>query len=355
MAAQLAGVDSWQLWSMKGLGTFLSDFLSSMREEQACTECCVQCGDRKDAFSFVKGDIPSMFTNIDGDSALSAAREVLTLAKHRTHGRYICAKRGTRIEGRITRQRSKSKSELAFTFDEVACLMAFALRWRVFRIGQIVMRQRTGLPMGGMSSMVMSGLALSAREKDFCREQIFARRRRGLFSQLPWRAVRYVDDNLYASTVLCLYCLRRVAESTYSGRLALDIEEVGSSVTFLDTHIIGTHEHPHIEHTSRNTEQVDALADMRVTRFLPFLGRVQGEVGSVRGMFQGHVLRALDCSPSLDAARVALRRVVMEWLLMGYPADLLYRFACATPNVHPLVGVLRAALRSLLCVQYNRA
>jgi len=200
-----------------------------------------QCGVRVVAFPF---DIKSMFTELDKQEVMRAARFVLTenpgwkspsqrLGKVGFYpvGAFISSLDG-KWNVRIGKGLRQRKHELFIPFRVVLDIIEFDLRESLMTCGKYIVTQCFGIPMGSFLSALLAGLTVSVAEHKF-------------YSNLPPSVATRVDGLRYADDGLVLVVewdgvesadsiFQRFVDGCYPPPLELEVEQHTGMFHFLE-------------------------------------------------------------------------------------------------------------------------
>ena len=135
-------------------------------------------------------------------------------------------------------------ASVTFTLQEAYDLLVFGALCRVFWVGDVLIRQILGIPMGGHLSKIMVSILLCWYE-----DQLFIDRswlkanglypdafaRRNIHPTALFHGIRHVDDALVFSRLFCRSCLLLLMEHAYTSPLEVSMEGCGPRAECLDT------------------------------------------------------------------------------------------------------------------------
>jgi hypothetical protein len=148
-----------------------------------------------------------------------------------------------RVKGYSGGNTHNTKTGTTYTTQELMNLLNFGALCRVFTIGDALVRQVLGVPMGGHMSKIFISILLCKMEADFFDDRQWLIDN-DFFSPLledasihPTQMVnglRHVDDVLIFSRMFCVECLEVMMHRMYKDPLVFEIEGRPPVATFLD-------------------------------------------------------------------------------------------------------------------------
>lgn len=267
---------------------------------------------------FLPGDIKNMFTNVPHKAALKAVTFVVWSAYADSKMVHVRRKgRGHAYAGMAP----NPNTHAFFRKDQVVDIIAFYLENSFFSVGNVVLRQVWGVPMGGPPSPAIAICLCAYAEHQF------------LSSIDTWKffGLRYVDDtflvgiyprNDEAAREKMISLLER-ATTIYHKQMTVETEELGTRAKFLESSITYTNHKLHTQYHNKNLETMLSQAKQKVIRFVPFGSygpRRQKELTVYNALH-----RIKNTTPdNLDIISAAFA-VAHEFLLLRYPRRLLRR------------------------------
>ena len=208
------------------------------------------------------------------------------------------------------------------------------LKMRFYRLGNLVLHQAEGIPIGGPISGVTLDVCLAYLERATTKtlwpgiQTQFGVQ--GSFDEYVATG-RYVDDALLASRWLCDRCLFQLVVDTYGSEVAFEntseIHEAGQHVAikFLDFWIVlsstGVSAMPHVRNEIAVWFSDNSMFEK--TRFPPCSGHVGDLTSKLAADFQGKMARCRQLHCQGAAVQYFFLCVFFECLLRGYTTCIL--------------------------------
>lgn len=246
------------------MATPARDLRSRTRELAADAEWraqCRRCGSAKAPSMIVVHDASAMYDRFSSDQAAAAADVVARVLRERRF-RGVGVQDGPRLARRILRQSGMSQTGCAFVDLHVMVdVLKAALQVNMATFGDVVVRQRGGLPIVGPLSDPGAGLLLGLQDATWRQHRPW--RDEHLFTEMPnaaavdkWVAqTRYVGDIMSTSTAYCTRCLTAFLEASHPLiPFALEEDSAAGPVRWLDLVVHGSRLPLHVATSKPETD-----------------------------------------------------------------------------------------------------
>ena len=216
------------------------------------------------------------------------------------------------------------------TLADVYNIAYLAWRSRWVRLGQEgIWRQARGVPIGGMYSDCAAALLLAADEEAW--EEFgwptYARTTIPRLAHLPWRevtmAIRYVDDTLLGSSLVCHTCLDELFSHIYKSAAFVKCQS-GTVVNWTHFTLTTSAETGlHIWDKASGPKQVviDHLMQKAPYRIPPCLadGSQVLRMSGLQSLFRQRCLQWKQSSLATEPIRKAVAAELTGWIIRGHP------------------------------------
>lgn len=336
---QQLGAFGWAVWSPSEVASALREAVEGLAPGQTC---CRWCGGEAPRRCVATFDASQAFEMTPEDEVLAGLSAAWGQFRRVSGCATVSVHRGPRYRVRAGRPTDRSLWWVLGE-EQVSCAVWHALQNRFVVFGDQVFSM-AGVPIGGIVSCPMLGLALGLREQ----------RHRPCPSHVC--CLRFVDDLLVVTSSICLQCVARWVQEVYSGKFTMADAGPGW-VPWLDLEVSSRHgsDVVYYRFLDRGREWVLGRAP-RPGRlaFSPYLGALPVAFSSLRSVMVGRQRRAeiLGCS-SMDVAHV-LMSMALELVTNGYPLSLVRAAIHSLPKTGSSV-VARWAVRALHRASMGRA
>jgi len=289
--------------------------------------CCRCRGEKPRRLAVVSGDAGQMYENVRPQDVV----DILALLVAKAAGRGYAAV--TMIQKRHSTAWLAMHVHVAKAGTKVVALstlvpsMQLALSHDVVKVGGSMVRQKGGVPIGGLTSDVAAGLLLGGHEEIWDHRCRVAETQQTAGGQDVGGAVaqlRYVDDVVLASFEVCSACLMAQILRQYPG-VPFEVQpSVHGGTPWLDLLILprGGREAPMVVMLPQELRWL--AGELRYpTRFRlpPYLGDRHVDRNVLRGMVRGRLARFRQVGLDFGGLRAALVNDLAIWDRSGYPAD----------------------------------
>ena len=230
----------WELWSLSSFRTRFDSGFRTLRRPPVYRFRCACCGGLKlpvegitaDAGQFYEqADLMSVSRAVDFLSAELRDRNLpstVTVAKHR------------QVRGRLGGNAGvETTRTICFSVSTLIMVLFACLSANLIRLGDAVLWIRA-LPIGGFMSKIAASLVLIQAETVWERQPALweiagFRHLRGFLWKEVVLSLRYVDDILLVSGMLCQPCLSSLPEIVYP--VSFDVGQERDVLPFVDVHV----------------------------------------------------------------------------------------------------------------------
>lgn len=310
---------------------------------------CGRCGAAMRDTSVCVADASAMFERVPVPMALLAAS---TLARMHQQAGYtgVLVMRPPRLRGRLWRHSQTYRSDAEFwPWSEVVAVLTLALSMQWVRLGDSVLHQDQGLPIGGPLSPIAAEVVLSLQEHFWQSWPIW----RSIW-QFPsagdapgWGVswTRYVDDMLCFSHVFCPSCTLLAVSAAHA---QIPFEEVhissGGVFTWLDMQLVMRAGRLTIMAACPERAWVCGQHPIPTKfRIAPYLSDDAQTSAAIRAFVCSSLSRWHQMSLSHHAVRCAAATAAFVMLRSGYPPALVRGAWCKHAAGHRLGRDARSA------------
>ena len=205
---------------------------------------CVKCNAVKAAIEHIICDVNRLYTNVNTDEVLRAASAHLARYQECTDRSEVTVMRTQKVHGYAGGNIYNRGASVTFTLQEAYDLLVFGTMCRIFWVGDTLIQQVLGIPMGGHLSKIMVSILLCSYERDLFTDRSWLKANgfypnafaiRNIHPTSLFHGIRHVDDALIFSRVFCSSCLLKLMHHAYKAPLEVSLEGSGPRAEFLDT------------------------------------------------------------------------------------------------------------------------
>lgn len=338
---------------------------------------CRRCGKAKDPLSLLRGDGTQMFKEVEHAEVLRGFRETAGRVSRAYGMSAVFEDRAApKAKGpRLAKTVFFSKKCRVWTFGhsksapvphpwkirgENGRSLEGMLRgtgaMTLSRLGRHLLQRLRGVEMGGSASPTKANLVFSTHERR-------RRRRRGRLLREKFimqdehldsviGGVRYADDLLLLSTLLCTHCLEEYGRSLYAPPIEFEVEERGPVVTFCDLVVWGRHDSIEMWRHDPNVDFTLGLVSVpRKIRYPPFLAPGLVPRRKLRAWLSGSWHTEAQRTDDRGRFLAGVLRPVAELLIKGFPIHTLKRAAAdiQSPAIKDARDYATKWMRALKC------
>ena len=243
-----------------------------------------------------------------------------------------------------------------------------ALLNRLVRVGPWVLRQATGVPIGGLMSDVAANVLLGCSEttvgdlmlpsiRRVCNPRVAITRDRAS----PHGAIRYVDDLLRFSSSLCSVCLKGETKTRYHGTIEWDDQDPtvdGQVWCDLLLYVINDPPSLRVRVKPYEIQWVTGEAPYPDKHHIPpFFGVSHVNSESLTGLISGRLARFRQVKMCFQDLVACIANEAFIYVQAGYPAKLihlLFRRVCGRGSERPAFDQAWKQICSCTCMEDRR-
>ena len=218
----------------------MSNVSDLMNKVEKLNEKCTQEKSCKRSCLCLNGDLANMYTSLDHTSIRKAVRWLLDCVR-KTSRRKEVSIPISKIEGKthLGRTGDADSKRINFTFDELLEIVDFDLDNTYFKVGDTMLQQKVGIPMGSPLSPALAQIICAFYESNTIKQA----RSAGITNEVD--GVRYVDDLtavIYYDPSSPLstsnaYDLSKRIQYGYHPNMELEVEDTDEPFKFLSSMI----------------------------------------------------------------------------------------------------------------------
>ena len=236
---------------------------------------CLKCCGAKCALEMLVADAGAMYEAIDSQFVLVCLDFFLELAAELGYTG-VAVFRTKKLHGYLAKHNFHQHNNVDLvSFEQIKAIHMLGLNQKLVTVGNLVYRQRRGVPIGGLLSKCQTSLVLCA-EECIWNTNIGKQNAFGALEHLQWKqqvaACRYVDDCCLVSPYFCTSCFF----ACLTGKSCVDYERQNSSCThgdWLDMDVSCAQDTVTINLSKQEQEWIDGLAQQpKRFRIPPFCG-----------------------------------------------------------------------------------
>jgi hypothetical protein len=240
---QRANRSTFELWSMAQIRQVITDRVARLFAPPKWRCKCYRCHAAKAPIEWLIGDATRLYTSVSTEQVIEAAQEFKELFEKYTREDKVSVLHTRRVKGYAGGATHNTKTGTTFTTAELMDMVKFATLCRVFRVGDAIVRQVLGVPMGGHMSKIFISILLCKMEGDLFDDRRWlidndffseVMRDAGLHPTELVNGIRWVDDVLIFSRIFCQDCLVLLLKRMYKAPLEFEIEGRPPVGEFLD-------------------------------------------------------------------------------------------------------------------------
>ena len=262
-------------------------------------------------------DVKNMYTELPHDMIIKSLHWILDSSAKTRFGRH---KRVNLLKtGRKGVHFQRSGGTFSLTFKQLLEFAEFDLKNVFFTLGNSILKQIMGIPMGSPLSPSLAIIICAYSEHTFLSS---------LTDSKFLTASRYMDD-LHLSIIIfpinnatrkkafkTIYKLQQIYPKT------LSLEHTGTGSTdFLESSITYTKDSIMVRYFSKNRDFLKNVKDLKFYRFQPFTSF--RPLTQIKGTLIGAFLRLIQHSDSTPSAFESAFELIAELILLSYPINLL--------------------------------
>jgi len=274
--------------------------------------------DNECEYAMVTGDIKNMYTMLPPEEQTKAVEWLIEMMLPTRREKYITIKRRGREGARFGRSYNKT-THLEIKMTQILTMVQFDTSNCFFKIGNTILKQVWGVPMGSPMSPIIA-ILVCARREHYCIQGL-AREKQMI------RAFRYVDDMLIMMKYrkgkrhLTEKIITKVM-TCYHKSMEMSVERYGTKIEFLEYQISMEKHTIEMGHLCKNEEQLLKTGTLKFKK-LPeadsFAPRKQK-----LGLIIGNFCRIGKHCSNIKTLVLAMEQTCTEMQMCGYGKNLLY-------------------------------
>ena len=200
-------------------------------------QACKRCRKQKAEVECVVADISQLFKDVEPFSVVAAAARLAEFCRLKLQVASVSLFPGPRIRGHLGGNPWR-RHGIYISFEYMTKFIAYYVSNACFQLGQLAIRQRCGVPMGGAASKCASSLLLADHEAKWLSDGSirlahgFGHDSAAFCKRTIGR--RYVDDVLVLSCSSCTQCIEQMLTCIYPPPLIVNVEARSLQVEWLD-------------------------------------------------------------------------------------------------------------------------
>ena len=336
---------------------------------------CRRCGEEKPPTSLLRGDGTQMFKEVENSEVLRSFQESAGRVQVAYGMRAVVeTMKDPKIRGpRFAKIPFRSRKMRVWSFGwprnepfpvalraqgddgrSLERMLRATSHMRLSKLGRHLLERLRGVEMGGSASPVKANIVFSAHErrrlKDVTGLITEGFLLQGECVESVVGGVRYADDLVLLSGVLCPACLGTFGTGTYKAPLEFTIEEQGALISFCDLILWSRESGLEMwRHDPNFLYVLGAAPTPKKVRYPPYMGRGITPRRKVRAWLAGSWHVEVQKTPDWGRRRAGVLRPLGELLIKGFPIRELLKAAAAvqSPAVRQARDYSRRWLRAL--------
>ena len=190
----------WETRSLKTASRDLKDRWEQMLQERGSrtlAPTCCRCHKELTRFSLLVADAAQFYEEISPEQVLKDVQALLERVRCQG-GKAVALRRSKRLAGYIaSREIINRTGYVSWPLDRIWCAFVLAMAQPHVRLGDVLYRQRNGIPIGGLVSKAATSCVLRVAEDSWTNGN--TARQLGFGTPGQFVAVRYMDDVIMGS------------------------------------------------------------------------------------------------------------------------------------------------------------
>ena len=328
-----------ETWGLRDAAKRLKDglaFLQVGENPNLCARCCC----RKNALTVVVADAGQFYEEVSSEKACFALSNIVLEARLAGWTHVAVGRRKRRRAFLSTKPGGQNSAYFWFSLEDILRAFFGAMCVSLVSVGHLV-AQMQGLPIGGLMSKVATSAVLATEEEDWLKNQARRFAHGFPFSDRSWPScclhLRYVDDVLLASRLLCRNCMCELLPIAYC--VNFKVAAPDRFVTWLDM-------------------VVDCFTGEIFPKPRKFSTPPPWGTYPVllRSLILGALLRAAEVSSTDRAVRIYMMNILVGLLEIGWSKRQICQvlFTISRPHLKQHIWFLRKAIRSREFLQFAK-
>ena len=237
IALKQSGRPSWELWKLSDAVPELNSIHSELVQHASPDMTCKRCHAEKADIECIVADISQLFKDVEPFSVVVAAARLAEFCRLKLFVAGVSIFPGPRVKGYLGGNPWR-KHGLYVSFRHMVQFIAYYVCHAYFLLGNLVVKQRCGVPMGGAASKCASSLLLADHEAKWLTDGSLRLAHGFGYDSAAFhkRTIgrRYVDDVIVLSCSFCGNCLQHMLACIYPAPLVVNVEGRSPRVEWLD-------------------------------------------------------------------------------------------------------------------------
>ena len=323
----------WETRSLKTASCDLKVRWEQMLQERGfrtLAPTCCRCKKVLTRFTLLVADAAQFYEEISPEQVLKDVQALLERVRSQG-GKAVALRRSKRLAGYIASRETVNRTGyVSWPLDRIWCAFVLAMAQPHVRLGDVLYRQRNGIPIGGLVSKAATSCVLGVAEDSWTNGN--TARRLGFGTSGKFVAVRYVDDVIMGSADLCRDCLTSVLQVAYPKGVQFDVAEpaAGDSdhrvqVDWLDLSV-SLLRSGRLEVQAKINESDWACGKTETVgkhQVPPYVGPSGINLALLRGLIKGRAARFAQIGMKFRVLCRVMRHELLLWTRAGWPRVLL--------------------------------
>ena len=293
--------------------TLIKQIKKHNHELKPNTNTCWACNNSKHGICGLVADAGSMYEQLDGEIIIKYWNEITQQLQHK----YVAVAIPHNKENKpflVKHTYHQPKGYNLISITDITAIIHITLNFRYAKLGNSIIKQNTGIPIGGPMSKSLTSILLCKDEQHF---------KTHFNSKTLWplkqntdqttliAVSRYVDDSIMISHLLCTPCIKKLIPVIYPN---VDFEQQtkdhDTTLNWLDLSC-------HLQHTNITLQlTLPPLANPPTKYLIPPC--VGGMPIDAKSRIRGTEARILATYHNPAAAHKYLKQIIKLWVTMGY-------------------------------------